>query len=227
MIGENQANPARWKGHLSHLLPKRKKLSRGHHEAMPCHDVPAFVARLRERQAVAALALEFTILTAARTKETLGARWEEIDASAAVWIVPANRMKSQREHRVALSARAVEVLELARPLCQGSCIFPSARGDRPLSMMSMEMLLRRLKVKPYTVHGFRSSFRDWVGECTSFPGDLAEAALAHLVGDAVERAYRRGDALERRRELMEAWGRFLSEPAEGSVIAITMTAARR
>ena len=197
-------NPAAWRGHLAHLLPKRKTLARGHHAAMAYADIPAFLARLREREALAARALEFCILTAARSGEVLGARWREIDLAARVWTVPAGRTKAAREHRVPLCDRALAILEaLARPA--GEFIFPGRRRGKPLSPMAMEMVLRRMNRSDATVHGFRSAFRDWAGEETNFPREIAEAALAHRIGDKAEQAYRRGDALEKRRALMAAW----------------------
>lgn len=210
-------NPARWRGHLDHLLGKRQKLQRGHHPAMPWQDVPDFVARLRENPSMSALALEFVILTSARSGEVLrsvrrgklmGARWAEIDTSVKVWTVPAERMKAEQVHRVPLSERALEILAEVEKVRQGEFIFPGQRGDKPLSEMALELVMRRMKAKPYTVHGFRSSFRDWVSDATNFPDQLAEAALAHATGDKVERAYRRGDALDKRRELMHAWATF-------------------
>lgn len=210
-------NPALWRGHLSNLLPKRKKLARGHHAAMPYAQVPAFVVELRKRAAMAARALEFTILTAARSGETYGMRWSEVDRSAAIWTVPANRMKAGREHRVPLPARAVEILEEVAMLGmeQEAYVFPGHKEGRPLSAMAMEMTLRRMKVD-VTVHGFRSSFRDWCGEVSTFPREIAEAALAHVVGDLTERAYRRGDALEKRRVLMQTWSEFCGGRIERS-----------
>ena len=201
-------NPARWRGHLDALLPRRAKLTRGHHKAMPFEAVPAFMAALRERAGVAPRALEFAILTAARSGEVLGARWEEINLEAGVWTVPASRMKAGREHRVPLPARAVEVLREMEGVRQSAYVFPGSKAGRPLSVMALEMVLRRMQGDA-TVHGSRSAFRGWAGERTSFPREVAEAALAHLVGDEVERAYRRGDALEKRRELMEVWASFL------------------
>ena len=205
LIGQHEANPARWRGHLDKLLPKRQKLTRGHHAAMPFAAVPQFMARLRKRDAVAALALEFTILTAARSGEVLGARWNEIDFEAKIWTVPAARMKGGREHRVALSRRALAILEKLNTARTGKYVFTGQRPGTPLSGMAMEMILRRMKIDSVTVHGFRSSFRDWCGEVSTFPREVAEAALAHVAGDQTERAYRRGDALEKRRALMEAW----------------------
>src|SRR4051794_5269085 len=212
-------NPARWRGHLDHLLSKRRKLARGHHPAMPYPDVPAFMAALGERDAVAALALRFTILTAARSGEVLGARWSEIDRTTKTWVVPAERMKAGREHRVPLTDRACEILDALQAVRSGDYVFPGQPQGRPLSSMAMEMLLRRMKVESATVHGFRSSFRDWAGEATAFPREIAESALAHTVGDATERAYRRGDALEKRRLLMDAWARFVGAE-QGEVIVL-------
>jgi integrase len=206
-------NPAAWRGNLANLLPHVQRLSRGHHAAMPYAEVPAFLARLRERPGVAGLALEFTVVTAARTGEVLGARWNEIDPDKDLWIVPASRMKGGREHRVPLSSRAREILARAAELgtsdAADAFVFPGQRPGRALSAMAMEMMLRRMKVAGVTVHGFRSAFRDWAGEETSVPREIAEAALAHVVGDETERAYRRGDALAKRRELMEQWEEHL------------------
>lgn len=220
----NGENPASWRGHLSLLLPKRQKLSRGHHAAMPYSELPHFVARLRENGAVSALALEFTILTASRTGETLGARWDEIDFDKRIWTVPASRMKGGRPHRVPLIERSVAILQAVATLQTTKTliapVFPGTRAGSPLSNMSMQMMLRRLVGNDVTVHGFRSCFRDWVGEETSFQREVAEAALAHVVGDATERAYRRGDALDKRRELMEAWGRFLEAAALDNVVSL-------
>jgi integrase len=220
LIEQHKANPVRWRGHLDKLLPKRQKLTRGHHAAMPFADVPEFMARLRKRGAVAALALEFTILTAARTGETLGARWDEINLKQGIWTVPAARMKGGRAHRVALSRRALAVLKKLDAARTDEYVFPGQRPGKPLSSMAMEMILRRMKVEGVTVHGFRSSFRDWCGEVSTFPREIAEAALAHVAGDQTERAYRRGDALEKRRELMEAWATYC-EPKAGNVISIS------
>jgi integrase len=209
-------NPARWKEHLQQLLPKRQKLTCGHHAAMPYEKVPAFIDALRDRPSVASLALEFLILTAARSGEALGTTWPEIDLEAKVWVVPSNRMKSHREHRVPLSDRALAVLAEAKKVQTAEFVFPGRRPRRPLSGMAMEMVLRRMKIEDATVHGFRSSFRDWCGDKTTFPREVAEAALAHATGDETERAYRRGDALAKRRELMDAWARFCSASGPGS-----------
>lgn len=218
-------NPATWRGHLSNLLAKQPKLTRGHHPAMPYDGVPAFVGRLRERDAVAARALEFLILTAARAGEVFGATWGEIDTKAKVWTIPANRMKAGKEHRVPLTARAIAIVEEVAALRTTkdatAFVFPGGRAGRPLSNMAFKMLLNRMNETGFVPHGFRSSFRDWCGECTPFPREVAEAALAHTVGDAVERAYRRGDALEKRRKLMEAWEGFV-EPKAANVVTLKL-----
>lgn len=206
------ANPARWRGHLVNLLSKKQKLVRGHHKALPYADLQAFMVKLRERPATAARALEFTILTAARSGEVYNMTWLEIDRVGKVWAVPGEKMKAGREHRVPLSARAIAILDemTAAGANLADYVFPGIRRDkgtkrfRPMSGMAMEMLLRRMKID-VTVHGFRSTFRDWCGEETEHPRELAEAALAHMVGDETERAYRRGDALAKRRKLMDAW----------------------
>ncbi|ACK51137.1 integrase family protein [Methylocella silvestris BL2] len=206
--GADRPNPARWKGHLDKLLPAPKKLYRGHHAAMPYGELPEFLARLRKRPAVAALALEFLILTAARSSEVLSAEWSEVDLAAKVWVISARRMKGGREHRVPLSSRALEILENLAKTKTGAFIFSGQDFRRSLSSHAFVMLLRRMKADHVTAHGFRSSFRDWAGDATSFPREIAEAALAHVAGDATELAYRRGDALERRRPLMEDWAAF-------------------
>lgn len=201
-------NPALWRGHLDKLLPKQSRVERGHHAAMPYARVPAFLSEVRKRDAVAALAIEFTVLTAARTSEVLGAVWEEIDLNENVWTIPAARMKAGRQHRVPLSLAAVAILKKVKKITTGDYVFPGRKARRPLSNMSMEMILRRMNVEDATMHGFRSSFRDWVGNETDFQRELAEAALAHVVGDAVEQAYRRSDALDKRRTMMNAWARY-------------------
>jgi integrase len=204
-------NPARWRGHLDHLLPRPLKLARGHHAALPYEDVAAFIAKLRKREATSALALELCILTAARSGEILGMRWPEIDLHKKIWTVPADRMKAGREHRVPLSPRALAILRQLENLKSGEFVFPGQARHKPLSNMAMEMVLRRMKVEDATVHGFRSSFRDWAGNVSNFPREITETALAHVIGDKAEQAYRRSDALEKRRKLMEAWAAY-SEP---------------
>ncbi|ACL59955.1 tyrosine-type recombinase/integrase [Methylobacterium nodulans] len=203
-------NPARWKGHLDVLLPRAGKLQRGHHNALPYMEVPAFVAEIRQREAQTARALELLILTAARSGEVRGMTWAEVDLVGALWTVPKERMKAKRPHRVPLCARAVEILSklhLEAPDAEG-LIFPS-RNDTVLSDMVFAALLRRAKYPDITAHGFRSSFRDWAADETDHPREVIEAALAHMVGDATERAYRRGDALAKRRLLMDDWGAYV------------------
>ena len=203
-------NPAALTPQLKKALPKLGKLRRrSRHASLPYDDAPAFVTALRARgETVAVLALEFTILTAARTNEVLGARWNEIDIRSAVWIIPAERMKALREHRVPLCPRALRVLERARALHNGALVFPG-RFDAALSSAAMMAALKRINRADLTVHGFRATFRTWAAERTMFPREVAEAALAHLVGDDTERAYQRGDLFEKHRKLMAEWGQFL------------------
>lgn len=202
-------NPARWSGHLDQLLPKMAKLSRGHHKAMPFEDVPDLIAALQQRDAVAARALEFLILTAGRSGEIREAVWSEVDLEAKVWAIPAARMKASRAHRVPLSNRAVQILIEMRALrgLTDGFIFPGQKTKRPLSNMAFKKLMERLGLTEITTHGFRSAFRDWAGDQTSYPRDLAETALAHVIGDEAEQAYRRKDALDRRRPMMDDWAK--------------------
>ncbi|KQT48949.1 integrase [Aureimonas sp. Leaf454] len=198
-------NPAEWKGHLDQILPSMEKLTKGHHPAMPYADVPAFVAKIRRASGVGARAVEFTILTAARAGETRHAVWSEIDLDEEVWTVPAARMKAGKMHRVPLSARAVAILREMQKVAVNDLVFPGQREDRPVSDMTFGKVLKTHGAGDFTVHGFRSSFRDWAGNETDTPREVAEAALAHSVGDSVELAYRRGDALAKRRKLMDLW----------------------
>ena len=210
-------NPARWRGHIAQILPARSRLTRGHHKAMPYEAIPAFMAKLREREAMAALALEFVILTATRTSEVLGATWSEVDLDKAIWTVPASRMKAGKEHRVPLSPRAVEILEAVEPLGKTS-LFPADKGGK-LSTMAMSMLLRRMKLD-CTVHGFRSGFRDWAAECTGYAHEVCEMALAHVIGNKSEAAYRRGDLFDKRRRLMADWATYCgSSGAAGAKVS--------
>jgi integrase len=205
----NGENPARWRGHLASLLPKRSKLARvRHHNALPYPEISEFLANLRQHGGIAGKALEFLIFTVGRSGEVLGARWDEIDLDGRLWVVPAERMKSHREHRVPLSLPAVAILEEMAEVRQNEFVFFGMKLGRSLTAKSFIDLLRRMGRTDITTHGFRSSFRDWAGECTSFPREIAEAALAHVGGSEAERAYRRGDALEKRRELMAAWAAF-------------------
>jgi integrase len=212
-------NPARWKGHLSQTLPARGKVAPvEHHAALPWKDVGAFLVALRGQAGIAARALEFTVLTAARTGEVLGARWSEMDLEAKLWTVPALRMKAGREHRIPLSKPALLVLDAMAKLRTndgpGTVVFPGGRDGMALSIMAMTMVLRRMKRGDLTVHGFRSTFRDWTAETTAYPREVAEAALAHTLGDKVEAAYRRGDLFNKRRHLMDDWAAFCAEPAK-------------
>ena len=217
-------NPAAWRGNLKLILPARRKLTRGHHAAMPIDGLPGFMVDLRAREAVAARCLEFTILTACRSGEALGALWTEVDIDRKVWTIPATRMKSGRPHTVPLTDRALEILAEMQRLGDPIHVFPGQRRGKPLSSMALEMVLRRMKIEDATVHGFRSTFRDWAGNRTNFPRELAEHALAHVIGDKAEQAYRRDDALERRRPMMQAWARFLEGAAAGNVVPIRKAA---
>ncbi len=204
-------NPARWRGHLDQLLPARRKLKRvEHHPALPYRELPSFMARLREEDGIAARALEFTILTACRTSEALGARLQEFDLKLGIWTIPGSRMKAGREHRVALSQRTIEIVETATT--EREYLFAGGAKGKPLSNMAMLKLLARMGRDDLTVHGFRSTFRDWAAEQTNHPRDVAEMALAHVVGDKTEAAYRRGDMFEKRRRLAEDWAQFCVKP---------------
>jgi integrase len=213
-------NPARWRGHLDHLLAKQSKITRGHHAAMDYQDVAAFIGRLRERDGLVALALEFCILTAARSNEVLKARWSEVDLEKGIWTLPPIRMKAGREHRVALSKRATAILRRLAEIRTGDFVFPGRHKDRPLSERAMHLALRRMKFDTVTVHGFRSSFRDWAGNETHYPRDLIETALAHVIADKTELAYRRGDALQKRRTLMEAWAAYCDPNRTAKVLQL-------
>jgi integrase len=218
-------NPARWRGHLDKLLPARSKVRRVEHlAALPYAASPAFVANLRGREAAAASALEFLILTAARTGEVIGARWNEIDLANKTWTVPAERMKAHREHRVPLSPRALAILREMQVAPKSDnpegFVFPGQRAGKPLSNMALLMLLRRMGLDHLTVHGFRATFKTWASERTSFQNELVETSLAHVTGNKVEQAYRRGDMFEKRRRLMNAWGDYCAKPlAPDNVVA--------
>lgn len=215
-------NPARWRGHLAQILPARTRLSRGHHKAVAYEQIPAFFRALHQREAVAALAVEFTILTAARSGEAIGATWAEVDLAKAIWTIPADRMKAAKEHRVPLSPRAVAILESLKPL-GSDYLFPGAKGGK-LSGMAMGMLMRRMKVDA-TVHGFRSGFRDWAAECTGYAHEVAEMALAHTIENKVERAYRRGDLFDKRRRLMDDWAAYCASDGTAGANVTPMRAA--
>jgi integrase len=224
VIGAREGeNPARWRGHLEVIFQEKrvKQLVRGHHRALPVDALPDFMRRLRAQHNIASRCLEFTVLTATRTSESLGAAWDEISFDKALWTIPAARMKADREHRVPLSSRAIALLQKMEAIRTSHFVFPGLKRGKPLSTGAMDALLERMQVSA-TVHGFRSTFRDWVGECTSFPTDLAEMALAHVVGSKTEQAYRRGDGLERRRELMEAWASFAYPPEGANVLTFKL-----
>jgi integrase len=217
-------NPARWKGHLDHLLPAPTKVRQvQHYSAMAYAELPSFVSELRVQTAVAARALEFAILTAARTGEIIGARWSEIDLLDKTWTVPASRMKAGKEHRVPLSARALAILEEMQThhTRDDDFVFPGGKAGKPLSNMALLMLLRRVGRDDLTAHGFRSTFRDWAAERTNFPSEVAEMALAHAISSKVEAAYRRGDMFEKRRRLMQQWATFCTTapPQEASNVS--------
>jgi integrase len=211
-------NPARWRGHLDKLLPRTSKVRKvAHHAALPYAQVPEFITKLRQRHSVTARALEFTILTAARSGEVLGARREEFDLDAAVWAVPADRMKGGREHRVPLSAPALQIIQSMMTKTGGEFIFPGGSPGERLSDKVLHKVLRRMGVAA-TVHGFRSGFRDWAAECTHVANEVCEAALAHTVGNKVEAAYRRSDLFEKRRALMDAWSRYCSNTDDAATV---------
>lgn len=213
------ANPARWRGHLDKLLPKPSKVaSKSHHDALPLSQVSSFMAQLRAVEGMGARALEFTILTAARSGEVRGALWSEIDMQAATWSIPAARMKGGKDHRIPLSGEAMSLLKGLPRIGASDLVFPSPRnGKTMLSDMTLSAVLRRLKVQAVP-HGFRSTFRDWAAEMTRYPGDLAEMALAHAIGSKVEAAYRRGDMFEKRRQMMEDWADFCARPMAGGEV---------
>lgn len=231
-------NPARWAGNLKELLPAASKVAKEDNQpALQLKDAPAWYAELKERQGFVARALEFLALTAARSGEVRGARWDEIDVEHRLWIIPASRMKMQREHRVPLSQQALDLLAALPRLDTNPLVFPAARGG-PLSDMALSMLMKRqhaasieaggpgfvdrVTKRPAVPHGMRSSFRDWVAERTQYPGEMAEVALAHRISNAVEAAYRRGDMVEKRRAMMGDWAGFLAGPVQGDEVVVAL-----
>jgi integrase len=205
-------NPARWKGCIDQLVPSHRRLGqKKHHAALPYTEIPTFMKALSGQAGVAAAALEFTILTASRTGEVLGAVWSEVNFETRTWNIPATRMKSGREHRVPLTQRVLNILREMEKVRRGDAVFPSTHPDKHLSNMAMLSVLKRMERTDLTAHGFRSTFRDWAAEKTSFQREVAEMALAHSIGNAVEAAYRRGDLFEKRRQLMIAWSEFCSQ----------------
>ena len=212
-------NPALWRGHLDHLLPARSKVCRvRHHAALPFAELPAFMDQVRARSGIAPRALEFTILTASRIGEALGMRWDEIGLDAKLWTIPAERMKSGKEHRVPLSPRAMAILKEMSEVQLNEFVFPGMKQGQQLSDMGIRTLVHALH-EGITRHGFRSTFRDWAAECTNFPNHVVEMALAHAVGNKVEAAYRRGDLFEKRGKLMEAWASFCGRKS-GDVVLL-------
>jgi len=202
-------NPARWKGHLDKLLPARTKVKKvEHHPALPWLEMGAFMVKLREQEGVAAKAVELAILTACRSGEVRGAVWEEFDLDAGIWIIPPERMKAKKEHRVPLQEKTIQLLRKQKELFPNGYVFPGMKEGKPLSDMSLTAVLRRMEQNEITVHGFRSSFRDWAAESTAYPNEMVEMALAHTIGNKVEAAYRRGDLFEKRRRMMQDWSNF-------------------
>jgi integrase len=234
-------NPARWRGHLDHLLPARSKVRKVEHfPALPYGELAGFLVALRGEEGVAARALEYSILTAARTSEIIGAPWDEVSTSEKLWTIPADRIKADRDHRVPLSKRALAILEEVKKIRgEGDFVFPGGKPGKSLSNMAMLALIERMNERRTSAgqarwvdpmmgnrdivpHGFRSTFRDWAAECTNFSNEVVEMALAHAVGDKVEAAYRRGDMFDKRRRLMDAWAEFCAKPAaeRGGVVPI-------
>ena len=220
-------NPARWRGHLENLLPRKAKVRRvEHHAALPYAELPAFMIELREQKGIAERALEFAIFTADRNGQVIGAAWAEIDLEARLWAIPTGRMKASREHRVPLSEAAIAVIEAMEKIRHSEFVFPGGRIGRPLSNMAMLVMLRRMGRGDLTTHGFRSCFADWCAERTNFSAELREMALAHTVSDKVEAAYRRGDLFQKRRQLMDAWAKFCTPATATGSKVVEFAAAR-
>jgi len=215
-------NPARWRGNLEHSLPNRAKVQKvKHHAALPYGEIGAFMGALRAQEGTAARALEFVILTATRTSETIGARWDEIDQDKGLWIIPAERIKAGKEHRIPLSAPALAIIKQQAKVKEGEFVFPGGKARKPLSTNALLALLKRMERAALTAHGFRSTFRDWAAEQTNYARDVAEMALAHTIGDKVEAAYRRGDLFKKRERLMADWAKFCGSIARsGNVLNI-------
>ena len=215
-------NPARWRGHLQNLLPRRAKVQRvKHHAALPYTEIGVFMSELRAQNGIAAVALEFLILTATRTSETIGATWDEIDLNRALWTIPADRIKASRKHRVPLCHPAMAIVRRMHECRQNIYVFPGMKRQRPLSNMALLALLKRMERSNLTSHGFRSTFKDWAAEQTNYPREVSEMALAHAVSDKVEAAYRRGDLFTKRQRLMEEWGRYCGSPARLRINNVT------
>lgn len=220
-----EENPARWRGHLDHILPAASKVAKvTHHAALPFKEISAFMPKLQEAAGLGARALELAILTATRSGEVRGATWAEFDLAEKVWIIPGERMKAGREHRVPLSTAAVKLLKALPRLNETELVFPSSKLNKPLSDMTLTAALKRLDRSDLTAHGFRSTFRDWAAEATNYPREVAEMALAHTIEDAVEAAYRRGDLFEKRKAMMEDWARFCTHSAALKVVKLARKA---
>ena len=215
-------NPARWRGNLEHSLPARNKVQKvTHHAALPYAEMGTFMQSLRHEEATAARALEFLILTATRTSEAIGVRWDEIDQDKALWVIPADRMKTGKEHRIPLSAPALAIIKQLAKTKESEFVFPGVKKGKALSTNALLKHLTRMDRNDITAHGFRSTFRDWAAESTNYPRDVAEMALAHTIGDKVEAAYRRGDLMEKRKRMMDDWAKFCGTIAKaGNVVAI-------
>lgn len=219
-------NPARWKGHLDNSLAKPNKVAKvTHHAALPYSEIGAFMVELRKREGLGARGLEFAILTAARSGEVRGATWDEIDMVNRLWVIPAARMKMEREHRVPLSDAAVVLLKNLSRVDGEVLVFPSSKPKRPMSDMTLTAVLRRMGRGDLTAHGFRSTFRDWAAESTNYPSDMAEMALAHSIGDKVEAAYRRGDMLKKRFRMMNDWARYCAKVAKRDGVVVPIQGA--
>lgn len=217
----NGLNPARWRGHLDKLLPKPSKVARvEHHDALPTSEVGTFMAALRKQEGIGAKALELVILTAARSGEVRGARWSEVDLDNGLWVVPGHRMKAGKEHRVPLSDAAITLLRSIPRHAETDLIFVGAKGGQ-LSDMTLSAVIRRMKA-PCVPHGFRSTFRDWAAECTNYPSEMAEMALAHTISDKVEAAYRRGDLFEKRRKMMADWASLCSSTKQSQPFSVSL-----
>lgn len=214
-------NPAAWRGNLDNVLPKPVKLSRGHHPSLPYTELPTFMERLRKREALAARALELAILTGCRTGEVLNAEWSEFDFEEKVWNIPAIRMKNKKkQHRVPLIDATIDILKPLNEIQLNQFVFPGQKPNQPLSEMAMEMQMRRLNAKPFTVHGFRATFKDWCSDETSFQWEIVEGSLSHKVGNATAQAYRRTDALEKRRQVLQAWASYCDGDKSDKIVQL-------
>lgn len=215
-------NPARWQGNLANVFAEKAKVApKVHLEAMPYNEIHSFIRRLRKLEGIAPRALEFTILTAARTTEVIAAKWDEFDLETKIWTIPAARMKAGQEHRVPLSERAVAILDEVRVKGSPWVFAGHKRGSHLSNMAMLSVLRKRMAIPSVTVHGFRSTFRDWAGDCTAYPNHVCEMALAHTIGDAVEKSYRRSDLFQKRSRLMLDWAAFIEkQPRQGEVLAL-------